>query len=746
MHIPNRTYLWAYLTLEMIESDISINKAKIAEITSGIPEKVDQAYEKILSKSHDVEQAKKILHIIVAAVRPLALKEMNLALLLQQSHRSNNDFNLEPEDRFRQELRDICGLFITVINSKLYLLHQTAKEFLLQDTANSAARIHRSLTWKNSLNLLDSHHILSNICIWYLLNLEFEMNSRNGPGTSCLNTEDMIFLDYSSKHWATHFRELLIKTQKEKKESILKLCDTKSRRFQVWFEAYWASTNSKLPRGFTSLMAAAYFGLQTATQHLLEIKSDINRQDDTYQRTALCWAVRNGFKAVAELLIRGARYKHAFIKIPWRKKAKVDQVDKYGRTPLSYAVWNDSTAMVELLIKAGAQVRLKDELGGTPISYAICSQNEGVIDILVQKGNQADVEDDINYLLFSAAKKGHEEVIELLLKTGQVSPDARDQTSQTPLLYAAKESHKEIVKMLLMAGANPNSKDNHGQTPLMYSAHNGDEAAVRILLEGGADPNDRDKNGRTPLSRAAEKGHVAIVKVLLRRGAENYPMPLLYAADSGHEAAIRILLEQGADPNYTGHRQRTALSYAADSGHEAVTELLLEQGADTNYNDIDGRTALSYAATKGHEGIVKALLERGADPNYRDKDNRTPLSRAAEKGHAAIVKVLLERGVKDYSTSLLYAADNGHEAVVKVLLEDGADPNCKDLRRRTALSFAVGKGYDTIVDALLEGGAEPAHKEINYVHRASRSNTAPWPLRGRKLFPFLSKGEKAKTF
>jgi hypothetical protein len=68
----------------LIESDTDINKTRIVKATFHLPKSVDEAYERILSKSHDFEEAKRLLHIVVAAARPLTLTEMNLALALRE--------------------------------------------------------------------------------------------------------------------------------------------------------------------------------------------------------------------------------------------------------------------------------------------------------------------------------------------------------------------------------------------------------------------------------------------------------------------------------------------------------------------------------------------------------------------------------------------------------------------------------------------------------------------------------------
>ncbi|GIC85860.1 uncharacterized protein Aud_001700 [Aspergillus udagawae] len=123
--VPNRTYLCVYLTLNLIENKDDIDKRGIVEVTSNLPQSVDEAYEQILSRSTDSQKAKKLLHIVVGAARPLNLQEMNLALALREGHRSYVDLALGPEDRFRETMQGLCGLFVTIVESKIYLLHQT---------------------------------------------------------------------------------------------------------------------------------------------------------------------------------------------------------------------------------------------------------------------------------------------------------------------------------------------------------------------------------------------------------------------------------------------------------------------------------------------------------------------------------------------------------------------------------------------------------------------------------------------
>jgi ankyrin repeat protein/GPI inositol-deacylase-like protein len=396
MHVPNRTYLWVHLTLDLIESDINIDKIGIVNATSHLPKTVDEAYDRILSKSSDAENAKNILHIVVAAARPLTLREMALALTIRERHRSISDLNLKSEDWFRESIRDNCGLFVTIIDSRIYLLHQTAKEFLVHRKTHPKS-VRGDLKWKHSLQPKDSNRVLTEICVRYLLFSEFEANPLDNDAMLSQYAGSHIFLDYSAKHWTTHVLESGTDVDNAATQSMLRLCDTSSKRCLTWFRIYWSSTSTDFPEKFTDLMIASYFGLTTVLKHLLKIGSiDLNYKDGTYGRSALSWAAGRGFEVVVKLLIKDI----GGIRLPFLKGAQVDLVDRYGRTPLVYAVWNRHVAVVKRLLRAGARIDLEDDIGGTALSYAVCNGHNDVLKPLLKKGTEADSADDIRWRYF----------------------------------------------------------------------------------------------------------------------------------------------------------------------------------------------------------------------------------------------------------------------------------------------------------------------------------------------------------
>jgi hypothetical protein len=440
--------------MDLIESDIYIDKIGIVNATSYLPKTVDEAYNRILSKSRDSEKAKRILHIVVAAARPLTLREMALAFTIQESHRSYNDVDLKSEDRFCETIRDICGLFVAIIDSRIYLFHQTTKEFLVQDGQEIHPKSVRYLKWKHSLRPQDSHRVLTEICMRYLLFAEFEANPFDNNTMISQSDGSHVFLDYSAKHWTAHVRESRIEVNNAATQSMLRLCDASSNRWLTWFRICWAATNTDFPVNFTVLMVASYFGLTAVVKHLLGLDSiDLNSKDSIYGRTAISWAAGNGFDVVVKLLIKGIGVRLKGARLQFRKGAHVDSVDRYGRTPLVYAVWNGHVAIVKRLISVGASIDLADDIGGTALSYAVCNGHDGVLKLLLKKGTKADSGDETRMaLLLPAADKGHEAVVKLLLETGKVNPDLKDGNGWTPLSHAVEGGSVGVVQILLAEG------------------------------------------------------------------------------------------------------------------------------------------------------------------------------------------------------------------------------------------------------------------------------------------------------
>ncbi|KAH9208114.1 hypothetical protein DL95DRAFT_312447, partial [Leptodontidium sp. 2 PMI_412] len=229
--MENNTYLCISLILRLVATSavsISVKTSKrMRTFLSSIPSGLCHIYEAMLQKIPIPEEGEKVLKIVVAAVRPLSIPEMRIASSIREESYSFDDLDLEDLEDFVLRIRNQCGLFITVVDDKIYLIHQTAREFLVQKSIHLPAPssgTSSSRTWQHSLNMAGSNRLLAWTCIRYLCFTEFDRRFRKHQ-----------FLEYASSHWVSHYR--LSRTTGRNShllEQSLKLCNVQSNLCRSW--------------------------------------------------------------------------------------------------------------------------------------------------------------------------------------------------------------------------------------------------------------------------------------------------------------------------------------------------------------------------------------------------------------------------------------------------------------------------------------------------------------------------------
>ncbi|GLA80805.1 nuclear factor NF-kappa-B p100 subunit [Aspergillus tubingensis] len=490
--VENPTYLWVSLALDVLENMPDFTKGNIRQAVQHLPVAVDSAYERILDRSPNKEKAKVLLHMITAAVRPFSLEELSLAWAI---HSNPDDTTLnsicddmEPKERFRKTLRDLCGLLVVVIDEKICLLHQTAKEFLVQSNKSTVNHTTSQVTgWKGALKPEESNKILARICISWLPRISAAQG----------NIERGDFDEYSSCHWVTHYHQANVQDGSILIVRAQSVCDPSSDVYPAWSELY-KSEGNYLPGGDSSLLITSFLGLNGVVKLLLASDSE-----DADRRPPMSWA-----KSTMKHLLR-------------TKRVKINSKDPVeGLTPLSWAAKNGHEGVVKLLLESKkTDINSKDSIYGRTA-------------------------------LFWAAEDSHETIIKLLLGTRKINLNSKDSSGQTPLSWAADCGNEVLVRLLLETNkVNINSKDEHNQTPLSLAASNGNETIVKLLLETGkVDVDCKDSYRATPLSWAAMHGHEKVVKLLLDTGKVdvNYKgsddqTPREWAAIYGHEEVVKLL-------------------------------------------------------------------------------------------------------------------------------------------------------------------------------------------------------------
>ena len=296
--IPNRTYLWLHLTLDEIRSKILRGKTekRLLAIIDTLSGTVEEAYEKILAAC-DQKEARRILQIIVAARRPLTVTEIDVALEIEPTFSSYNDIDRQFDDR-KESIRENCGLFVSIVGSRIYLIHQTARKFLVQKDIGPDD----SKRWKHSINLQEGNRMLAEKCVTYLLFRELQTDpSPTQARNSFLNrqpavesdTQEHPFLDYSATHWVAHVQEVNI-SRNDWISRTVKLCDIRDGLSSTLFKIYSQSTYlcSSYGQGRTAMHWGVLLGLVNETRYLIGTSFDCDGSKAAIQEIVVD-AVRN---------------------------------------------------------------------------------------------------------------------------------------------------------------------------------------------------------------------------------------------------------------------------------------------------------------------------------------------------------------------------------------------------------------------------------------------------------------------
>lgn len=121
----NDTFLWVALVCKNLDNTAQRHVLRKLKL---FPPGLDLLYERMMqqiSNSDDSELCKQILAAITLVYRPITL--MELVALVEQLEDVVDQLN---------EIIDLCGSFLTLREGTIYFVHQSAKDFLLENATN----------------------------------------------------------------------------------------------------------------------------------------------------------------------------------------------------------------------------------------------------------------------------------------------------------------------------------------------------------------------------------------------------------------------------------------------------------------------------------------------------------------------------------------------------------------------------------------------------------------------------------
>jgi hypothetical protein len=382
--------------------------------------------------------ARRLLHCLAAAVRPLRVEDLAEVLAV--------DFSTEGIPKINPDLRwedpeeavmSACSSLVIIVNDGdsriVQFSHSSVKEFLTSDRLvepiRDVSRYH--------IPLEAAHTVLAQACLGVLLRL--------GDRVDRDNIEEFPLARYAAQYWATHARVTVEDASSRVKDGVECLFDADKPYFSTWL---WIYNEDRGGRSMSTirptkpeavpLYYAARLGFQDLAEHLIaEYPEHVNARGGK-EMTPMHAAASGGHVNILRSL-----QEHG---------ADVGSRNKYGDTPLHGASWNGKLDAGRCLLDLGADINARNDDGWTP--------------------------------LFHAVFHGHTGFARMLIIRGAVL-DTRSVFGSTPLHAAVRRGGIQTVRLLLVYGADVNACDNRGWTPSRWKSTRRPEMA-ELLAEYGA--------------------------------------------------------------------------------------------------------------------------------------------------------------------------------------------------------------------------------------------------------------------
>ena len=641
----DRTFLWIMIVLQSISNAEDTSSKAFAHYISSLPDALDQMYSNILENipPHRRDKAKTMLELLVAAQRPLSLGEVNFAWSVGPHHGTLRSLHEDLQSDLTRMIHSLCGQFVRILDGWCYLIHSTAKDFLLKTKANESFDTN---DWY-SIDLDHANLVLTERCMWYLC-LDFQTPldylvpvdlkdflglakdttylSRDFPPLSWLRYRlsqyigRFTFLSYAIEWWVHHFREAYICETSWRAEFVglaKQIYSSELIQLHWWISTEWfrdskRDISTSFP--FPVMSICAFNGHRAVVQSLLEEGHNLNHQLSTFGFTALHLAILGKQHEMTQWLIN--------------EDANLESEDFDQETPILTAAYQDDVDVLECLLQNGANTEIASIWGDTPLLRSIKHSSISQVKLLLDYGAHIDTTNhSAESALHIAVSAQDFAKVKLLIDLG-ANVNIIDNQGRTPLHEAIETGAVEIAKCLLAVGAATDIQDRSNRTPLEIAFTRHDFVATELLLENGATPDDHnlpalptemDAEDISPEEAVESDDHK--INMLVRHYKTSsttttiYPSSTLYlAAEAGDVEQVSSILESGGYANSrNGERALTPLEIATRKRNGEVIETLLRHNAVIKHHVTRGPSSLAYAIKQRQSNTTRLLLQHGAN-------------------------------------------------------------------------------------------------------------------------------------
>ena len=393
LDLKHRTYLWLHLAIEDIREALELSLLPDSVKIDMVPLSVEDAYERILAKvkAKQIPIVKRILKLTLAAARPFETEEVAIALAVASRSDNDNSHELHMNvAHVEKQIREWCGLFVFIRHSKLYLIHQTAKEFLLRSLD---AALPTGTRWKGCLTQSECELETARATVQYLLLQRIICTHQIWGSCRLLEWsrkpdvgEQINFFAYSVKHWAAHLKRACVSDSHKLVEQSARLCVKGTCGTASWFLWWCCRCNPYEWSKPLEHHVAAFVGSLVTLIYIHKTRNFDLENTTEDGMTALACAVQSGQEDVIQWLIR--------------QGAETNIRDQYGESLLRSAARKVSARTLQTMLEAGADPSrdCETEADGA-LEAAIRGENEQSIQTLLKWGARVNWRDFRSALL-----------------------------------------------------------------------------------------------------------------------------------------------------------------------------------------------------------------------------------------------------------------------------------------------------------------------------------------------------------
>ena len=697
------TFLWvSYAVKELQKTPPSETSATLSRQPKGL----NGIYERMLLEIDDSKRQEvvEMLRWLVAAERPLRLSELK-AGLVSRIRGTNTTSNIEERVGF-------AGSILKVVDStdpSVQFFHRTAKTFLLNLDSTSNPGLHEFEMKEPEINFEVAKRCFEYIQRGSLSDGPIDLLDQELGSPSSVRRRQYPLVEYAAKYWPSHARKA--------SPEIGNIFDAwpnfsipQSRIRKTWLTTYWSwdSRKSTLPRDFSMMDLAAFFGITPLLSKLIASRS-LNslellpksirrkRHDDM---TPLHWACRNGHKTAVKLLL---------------EKYSINEKG-YGLSPLTWAVRNGHDGVVKILLQAGASVEVRD-YGMTPLNWAAWEGKKDVAQLLISHSAEIDATTaqgtkQQSWLVDSRASNGEfpwATAIEAadIFRAAEMDLEMRIARESTAFNICTSLCSLNIFCVAFLLASVIISLRERTTNWIWLSNRTGKLRGQSVCWASFT------IYGKFRLAYDLVKDRKYATAAIVQ-ACTSFPMAIYFFTGSF------VLLWTYA--SWQSHFMAMVVYYPlaiAISAPAAILTTLANRWVNTVLttlvvvvNWVYLRTRSVTVVFEATSALVSTMVIICRTLGYKwalDYEWYIYLSADSVASIGSAVWVQMGRISHGY-TSLILSASRGHEHIVSLLLQNGANTNAKDSTGRSAEQIALQYGYMAVVHTFLVHEADAVER------------------------------------